>query len=90
MRTYSLIILLIFSYKISFSQNIKGIVIDKNTKEPLIGVNVIINNTNGTTTDINGNFNLIASQDDNKITFKYIGYKTYTTSLSEKTEFLIY
>ena len=55
----------------------------------MIGVNVIISNTNGTTTDINGNFNLTSTRDDDKIIFKYIGYKTHTTSLTDKTDFLI-
>ena len=32
------------------SQNISGVVIDEDTREPLIGVNVILSNTNGTTT----------------------------------------
>ena len=89
MRTYSLIIFFICYYTFAFSQNIKGVVIDRDTKEPLIGVNVIISNTNGTTTDINGNFNLTSTGDDDRIIFKYIGYKTHTTSLTDKTDFLI-
>ena len=89
MRTYSLIIFFICYYTFAFSKNIKGVVIDRDTKEPLIGVNVIISNTNGTTTDINGNFNLTSTGDDDRIIFKYIGYKTHTTSLTDKTDFLI-
>ena len=58
-------------------------------KVSLIGVNVIISNTKGTTTDINGNFNLKKPKDENNITFKYIGYKTYTTDFTGESEFLI-
>ena len=89
MKTNILWVIFIFCSIISNSQTIKGTVIDYNTKEPLIGVNVIISNTKGTTTDINGNFNLNASKDENNITFKYIGYKTYTTDFIGESEFLI-
>ena len=51
MKTYTLFLVFIFCNIISNSQTIKR-AIDYNTKEPLIGVNVIISNTNGTTTDI--------------------------------------
>ena len=89
MKKEVLFIVFIFCSIISNSQTIKGTVIDYNTKEPLIGVNVIINNTNGTTTDIDGKFNLTASKNDNQITFKYIGYKTYTTDFIGESDFLI-
>ena len=89
MKKDILCLILIFCSLISNSQTVKGTVIDYNTKEPLIGVNVIISNTKGTTTDINGNFNLEASKDENNITFKYIGYKTYNTDFTGESEFLI-
>ena len=74
MKKEVLFIVFIFCSIISNSQTIKGTVIDYNTKEPLIGVNVIINNTNGTTTDIDGKFNLTASKNDNQITFKICSF----------------
>ena len=87
MKTDIYVLVFIFCSIISNSQTIKGTVIDYNTKEPLIGVNVIISNTNGTTTDIDGKFNLTASKNENQITFKYIGYKTYTLILLENLNF---
>lgn len=49
-----------------YAQNVltvEGVILDKNTKEPLIGVTVSEKGTtNGTMTDIDGNFTLKAKQ----------------------------
>ena len=47
----------------------------------------IINNTNGTTTDIDGKFNLTALKNDNQITFKYIDTKLIPLILLENLIF---
>ena len=73
MRKYLLIILVFLSILTSYSQKISGTITDETTKEPLIGVNVILSNTNGTTTNIDGEFSLIAKVGENSITFKYKG-----------------
>ena len=67
---------------ISFSQTIKGIVIDKNDKSPLIGVN-IFNQTIGTTSDFDGNFEIGANEGENILTFSYIGYKDFKKTVSK-------
>ena len=82
MRSY-LFIILVFSYSISFSQVISGKVLDKKTNEPLIGVNIILSNVNGTTTDLNGKFEISLKDQEETITFKYIGYKTISKVLSD-------
>ena len=82
MRNY-LFIILVFSYSISFSQVISGKVLDKKTNEPLIGVNIILSNINGTTTDLNGKFEISLKDQEKIITFKYIGYKTISKVLSD-------
>jgi len=76
---FNLLLLTIFLFLPNelFSQNniIKGIVTDNNS-EPLIGVNVVEKGTtNGTVTDINGNFSLQVSKGE-IIVFSYIGYIT--------------
>ena len=78
--TFSLLLFLI-TYVIQ-SQNIKGVVIDKKTKETLIGANVQIINGSGVTTDINGEFKFNNTL-DLPITIKcsYIGYKTIDIEL---------
>ena len=57
-RFLTLVFLLVTSF--CFAQiSINGIVIDGQTKETLIGANVIIKGTNnGTATDFNGNYKL--------------------------------
>ena len=88
MRTYLLIIFFIFSYTFAFSQNIKGVVIDRNTKEPLIGVNVIISNTNGTTTDFDGNFSISVNSGET-LSIAYVGYQTQNQLINQTTNLLI-
>ena len=71
----SLLIFLLSSFSV-ISQSISGIVTDKETGNPLIGVNVILSNTNGTTTNLDGLFTLEIKNQEDEITFKYIGYET--------------
>ena len=57
------------------AQTIIGTITDSNTKEALIGVNIILENGEGTSTDINGNYKLqINKLSPIKLVFKYIGY----------------
>ncbi|MBT3417250.1 MAG: TonB-dependent receptor [Flavobacteriales bacterium] len=87
MRKILSIVLLFASFSISLSQSVSGIVKDEKTKEPLIGVNVILSNTNGTTTNINGEFNVEVKNGENTITFKYIGYETIVKDIAGKSKF---
>ncbi|MBI5219679.1 MAG: TonB-dependent receptor [Bacteroidia bacterium] len=67
-----------FVINYTFGQNgtIRGKVIDTDSKEALIGVNIIVDNKTGTITDANGKYNLSLKPGDYKITYKYIGYST--------------
>lgn len=68
------------------AQTINGTITDSNTKEALIGVNIILENGEGTSTDINGNYKLqINKLSPLKLVFKYIGYTEVikTTSLQK-------
>lgn len=60
----------------SRSISISGDVVDKTTGEPLIGVTVIDKNnpTVGTSTDVDGRFELKVSSPDAIIQFSYVGY----------------
>lgn len=56
--------------------SLEGRVIDFDTEEPLIGVNIIVVDTDrGTTTDLNGNFQLRVNLDD-VLSFRYVGYQS--------------
>ena len=90
MRKYLSVVVLLISFSSALSQKISGIVIDENTREPLIGVNVILSNTNGTTTNIDGEFSLNMKENEKTITFKYIGYESQVFYLFDgKSEFNI-
>lgn len=76
--SYLLIILLSFLSFISFSQStINGLVKDKKG-EAVFAVNVYLKSypQKGTTTDFNGNFNLIINNFDDTLLVSYIGYET--------------
>ena len=74
-KAYSFIILFLFS-PILYCQSISGTITDKTSGEALIGVNIILENGNGTASDIYGKYSLIIKNKKTQdITFKYIGYK---------------
>lgn len=55
----------------------KGIVLDKNTGEPLIGATILVKDTSiGVVTDLDGNFTLKLPQKDTQLVISYIGYET--------------
>ena len=63
-----------------WAADIKGIVLDKQTKEPLIGAAVKIDNQ-GTVTDIDGKFVLDGLKKGTyQLTIQYVAYKTATLS----------
>ena len=71
-----------FPYSQAQSQSIRGKVTDINN-EPLIGVNVVEQGTtNGTVTDVDGNFTLTAKE-NSTIVFSYIGFQTQQVQWKE-------
>ena len=62
----------------AFAQNVfKGTVVEQASGEGLPGVSVIIKGTStGTSTDFDGNFEIISSSDDIVLVFSYVGFKT--------------
>ena len=84
-----LIILLIFLQAIN-AQTINGTITDSNTKEALIGVNIILDHGEGTASDIEGKYQLKIKEGEHKITFKYIGYEDVVKIISlQKNENII-
>jgi len=81
----SLLLLVLLSTSVSIAQSleIEGKVFDKQTKESLIGANVMVKGTNlGTTTDINGHFKIILPNIKSAIiVVSYLGYKTVTEAI---------
>lgn len=67
------------------SKRVKGTVVDKNG-EPIIGANVVVKGTtNGTITDIDGNFSLEVPANA-QLTISYIGYVAQEISVGNQTK----
>ncbi|MEF8809585.1 MAG: DUF5686 family protein [Bacteroidales bacterium] len=84
MRKSYLIILCFLSVHISFGQriNIEGKVIDANDREPLAFVNVLYGEPpKGTTSDIDGKFQIEIPSSVQSVKFSYLGYHSKTVSL---------
>ncbi len=69
-------------------KNVTGIVMDE-SGEPIIGANVVEKGTtNGTVTDINGNFTLSVS-DNSVLQVSYIGYMLYEVATKNSKQFKV-
>lgn len=75
---FLMFILLIAPYLLPGQElvEMKGVVRDQETQEPLIGANVLID-SQGATTDVNGRFSLSLSPASYELRISYIGYSTY-------------
>jgi len=73
---------LLFSSMITFSQEVKGTIVDEN-KEPIPGVSIIIEGTTkGTISDINGYYSLKTDQTSFVLLYSYIGFTDYSETFS--------
>lgn len=64
---------------------VKGSVVGKEDNEPLIGVSVIEDGTsNGVITDLDGNFSIKVSNENSRLVFSYVGYKTMTLAAKDR------
>ena len=80
-------VLLLFTLFVSFAsyaQNatIKGLIMDGEENEPLIGGNVILNTGIGAATDFNGNYTISVEPGTYTVKFKYIGYQTQAQNIT--------
>ena len=53
---------------------ISGTVNDFNTKSPLVGATIKVNNSEGTATNIEGDYTISLSKGNHKLVFSYLGY----------------
>ena len=80
----NIFITILFSFQIISAQDkVRGVVQDEQTKEPIIGVNILlIGSETGTVTDINGLFELVVPNDKQPaVRLSHIGYNTREASL---------
>lgn len=65
---------------------ISGSVVDSQTEEALIGVNVVVKGTTiGTSTDVDGNFTLSVPSLEETLVFSYIGFERQEVYINGKT-----
>lgn len=72
---------------LAFAQNgtIKGVVTDKDKGDALYGVNIVVKGTTtGTSTGIDGDFELSLPAGNATLIFTYLGYETYESTLMVK------
>lgn len=75
-----ILVLVVLTAQIALSQSaIKGVVIDKKYKEPLTGAAIMIQGTtNGTTADIDGNYEIKVAPGKYTIVVSYVSYTSQT------------
>lgn len=85
-RVSLLLVGLLFSMIIfAQSRNVRGTVTDE-SGDPLIGVNVLeVGTTNGTTSDIDGNFVLSVASTRSELHFSYIGFDTHQIVVGDRS-----
>ena len=66
--------------------NVKGVIVDE-TGIPVIGASVLVRgSSNGTITDMDGNFSIADVPQDAMIDISYIGYKTLTFKATDRLQ----
>ena len=90
-KVFFFILLLVLSTMTAMAGNIKGTVLDKQTKEPLTGATIQITGTAlGVVADNDGNYTLNVNDGTYTITVRYIGYKDILlNSIKVKAETLL-
>lgn len=73
--------------EVETSLMVSGTVTDADNGDALLGVNiVVVGTTEGTTTDIDGNYSLRVPDADAQLRFSYIGYETLIINVEGRTE----
>lgn len=84
-------LLIAYSVQIIAQIKVEGTVVDNITKEPLVGVSIIVKNEakSGTITDIDGKFSLNVSNNKTILSVTYIGYVTQDISAEKANNNII-
>lgn len=93
MQNLSLLLLVFFAFSLpAWAQqaDVSGMVVEKSTNEPLIGATVIVKGTrNGTTTDIDGKFNLKNVKSSATLVVSYVGFKSQEVAVNGRSDIRI-
>ncbi len=69
------------------ARTISGTVSFKSDGSPIVGANVVVVGTNrGTTTDINGHYQISVSNGDQQLAFSYIGMQTVKVNIGKRNQ----
>ena len=76
-----LFLLLMLPFSVLAQNTVDGVVVDSKTKQPLPGVNVVVQGTQaGASTDLDGKFKLPKVKNGDKLVFSFIGYRNETVT----------
>jgi TonB-linked SusC/RagA family outer membrane protein len=84
MKHISIWILLLCCSTIFSQIKITGTITDKNTGDIIPYVSISSSKTNGTNSELNGDYSLIISKENQFLTFTYLGYKTQKVRIGNK------
>ncbi len=85
-----LFLMLLLPIVVFAQSTVEGTVVDKVSKQPLPGVNVVIQGSaSGTQTDFDGKFKLNKVKKGEKIVFSYVGYVNTTVTYDGQTDLAI-
>lgn len=88
LKVLIMVILFLFAgWSSTFAQQtISGQVTDESTREPLPGVNIIVKNSSeGTVTDLDGNYSLQVTDDEAVLIFSFIGFTTQEVPVNNQS-----
>ena len=87
-RTLIVLVALMVTLKLVNAQSaaVKGVVTDADTHEKLPGVSVVIDDTAGTVTGADGDFNYTVNAGTHNIEFRYVGYEKQRFTIVLKTD----
>jgi len=72
------------------AQSLEGTVVDNASKQPLPGVNVVIQGAaTGTQTDFDGKFKISKINKGDKVVFSYLGYKNSVITFNSQTNLVV-
>jgi len=85
-----LFLLLLLPFSVLAQSTLEGVVLDSKTKQPIPGVNVVVQGaTAGTSTDLDGKFKLGKLKSGDKLVFSFIGYKNETVSYTGQSSITV-
>ena len=87
MKFKFMLILSIFFNIATFAAQVEGVVLDQNTKEPIIGASILLKGTSvGTISDIDGKFKMNVPETKTAVlVVSYVGYQKKNVNLDGKT-----